>query len=276
MKVVYLGTAAAEGIPALFCNCETCRRARAAGEFRSRAQVVIDSDLSVDFPPDNLYHAAKFPVDFSALKYVLVTHSHVDHFYAGDFVLRGYKYALGMKEPRLTLFGNRETLSVFLEGTRREMRPEISEQIGLVELRPFERVRFGEYEVHPLAAAHSSEQPLLFLIEKGGKRILHLHDTALLPEEDYRYLERLGGRVDLVTLDCTFLDRRAGEGARHMGLYECAEVLGRLEQIGLLDGATKKVITHFSHTSAPTRERLARAEEQFGVIAAYDGMELVL
>ena len=31
MKLTYLGTAAAEGIPALFCECEACRRARALG-----------------------------------------------------------------------------------------------------------------------------------------------------------------------------------------------------------------------------------------------------
>ena len=47
MKVQYLGTGAAEGVPAVFCNCEYCRglRARmAAGragrEVRSRSQVI--------------------------------------------------------------------------------------------------------------------------------------------------------------------------------------------------------------------------------------------
>ena len=31
MKLQYLGTAAAEGWPALFCTCDNCARARAAG-----------------------------------------------------------------------------------------------------------------------------------------------------------------------------------------------------------------------------------------------------
>ncbi len=31
MKLKYLGTAAAEGIPALFCRCEMCAYARKAG-----------------------------------------------------------------------------------------------------------------------------------------------------------------------------------------------------------------------------------------------------
>ena len=54
MKILYLGTGAAEGVPAVFCNCDTCREARRRGEkeFHSRSQVLIDGELSVDFPPD--------------------------------------------------------------------------------------------------------------------------------------------------------------------------------------------------------------------------------
>ena len=32
MKILYLGTGAAEGVPAVFCNCDTCREARRRGE----------------------------------------------------------------------------------------------------------------------------------------------------------------------------------------------------------------------------------------------------
>jgi len=41
MKFQYLGTAAAEGWPALFCNCDNCEKARKAGgkNIRIRTQV---------------------------------------------------------------------------------------------------------------------------------------------------------------------------------------------------------------------------------------------
>ena len=44
MKITYLGTGAAEGVPALFCNCDTCRTVRALGgrEIRSRTQILVD------------------------------------------------------------------------------------------------------------------------------------------------------------------------------------------------------------------------------------------
>ena len=31
MKIQYLGTGAAEGIPAIFCECDTCKKARELG-----------------------------------------------------------------------------------------------------------------------------------------------------------------------------------------------------------------------------------------------------
>ena len=275
MKVQYLGTGAAEGVPAMFCNCAFCKEARKQGVLRSRTQVLIDGELSVDFPPDAFYHMAKSGVDFSGIRYLLVTHAHQDHFFANDFILRGYKFAADMAEPDLNIFGSEEVCEIFCESTRRELRPEIGQHIHLYVLGAFEEARFGEWRVYPLKAKHSSREPLLFLLEKGGKRVLHLHDTGLLPEEDYEYLAKVGGApADLVTLDCTFLFDRVDENARHMGIYEDMQVLKRLEEIGLADGHTKRVISHFSHNACPTEENLRRAEEEFGVIAAYDGMTL--
>ena len=89
------------------------------------------------------------------------------------------------------------------------------------------------------------------------------------------YLQGLGGApCDLVTLDCTFLYDDAPHSARHMGVRENAELLRRLREMGLVDGHTKAVITHFSHNSEPTEEKLRRAEGELGVIAAYDGLTL--
>lgn len=277
MKINFLGTGAAEGIPAIFCNCTFCRKARQEGLIRSRTQVLFDGELSIDFPPDAFYHMAKSGADFSALGYVLFTHSHMDHLYANDFILRGYKYASALTVSELHIFGNREVCEVFCESTRRELRDDIRSTIHLYELSAFEEARFGGWTVYPLKAKHSSKDPLVFLLEKEGKRVFYLHDTGLLPEEDYEYLSMIGGKAaELIVFDCTFLFDRADGNARHMGLYENAEIFRRLEELGLADGHTKKVITHFSHNAAPTAEKLRRAEEEFGVIAAYDGMELEL
>ena len=84
MKIQFLGTAAAEGVPAMFCNCPVCGGVRALGqaEFRTRTQVLIDGKLSVDFPPEAYFHSLKYGFNCADIRYLLVTHSHMDHFYA--------------------------------------------------------------------------------------------------------------------------------------------------------------------------------------------------
>ncbi len=275
MRIQYLGTGAAEGIPAAFCNCSFCRKARSEGEVRTRAQILLDGELSIDFPPDAFFHAVKFGADLSAIRYLLVTHAHMDHFYAHDFVLRGYKYARDMTAPSLTVYGNAETHEVFRESTVREMKEDVEAGIRFVEVSPFEEISFGDWRVWTLRARHSSRDPLLFLIERGGKRVLHLCDTGALTQESEAYLAELGGPpYKLVTLDCTFLYGKTEPSSRHMGLDENARTLEKLARIGLVNGRTKKVITHFSHNASPSRELLSQAEREYGVIAAYDGMQL--
>ena len=58
MKIQYLGTAAAEGWPALFCRCKACKEAARLGgkNLRTRSQAIIDDCLLVDFPPDTYLH----------------------------------------------------------------------------------------------------------------------------------------------------------------------------------------------------------------------------
>ena len=280
MKIEYLGTGAAEGVPALFCNCAFCRSLRtrlAAGEntkeLRTRMQVLVDGELSVDFPPDAFSHMAR-GVDFSAIKYLLVTHSHMDHFYAHDFVLRGYKYAKEMAADTLTVYGNREVLEVFRESTWRELKGEVAKHVRTMSVNAFEELVFDDWRVYTMPAHHSSEDPLLYMVERGGKRYLHLCDTGRIPDESMDFLKALKKRADVVSCDCTFLWEDSDPNARHMDLKEAVYTRERLRRAGVCDEGTKFVITHFSHNSAPSCEALARAEETYGVIAAYDGMTI--
>lgn len=279
MKFEFLGTGAAEGVPAMFCDCETCRTARRLGEseFRTRAQLLIDGELSVDFPPDAYYHSLRFGADLSAIKYLLVTHSHMDHFYAHDFILRGYKYASEIAHP-LKIYGNSEVKKVYAECTRRELRAEVAEQIEVTEVLPFQPFSFGDYTATALKAQHSkAEDAFVYLLEKGGKTYLHLTDTGRLPIETLDYLARWakGGKtVDLVTFDCTFLFQTAGAVSRHMGLGDNQAMQAEFSRLGIVDGHTVYVVTHFSHNAAPLKENLKTLQKDYGYLPAYDGFSL--
>ena len=99
--------------------------------------MLIDTELMIDFPPESYYHAMRFGIDLSAVRTLLVTHSHTDHFYAQEFVNRGYKFAEGIASEFLDIYGNGEVLSVYEEGTRREMRDGVRSGIRRRRLRNF-------------------------------------------------------------------------------------------------------------------------------------------
>ena len=93
MKITFLGTAAAEGFPAIFCNCEYCNEARRLGgkNIRTRSQALIDDELLIDFPADTYSHFLKHGIRGDEIKYLIITHGHSDHLYPADFEMRhGY------------------------------------------------------------------------------------------------------------------------------------------------------------------------------------------
>ena len=110
MRITYLGTGAAEGVPAMYCKCEICEetRRRGASEYHTRSQIIVDGDLGIDFPPDAYYHSLAHGVKLEDICYLLITHSHMDHFYAHDFILRGYKYSYDHTSPVLHIYGNEQ------------------------------------------------------------------------------------------------------------------------------------------------------------------------
>jgi len=111
MKFKYLGTAAAEGIPAIYCNCEVCQTARKLGgrELRSRSQALVDDKLLIDFPCDTYWHAITYGIDLTKIKHILITHSHNDHFYPLDmaYIRKSFAHLPDDFEP-VTVYGNQE------------------------------------------------------------------------------------------------------------------------------------------------------------------------
>ena len=70
MKILYMGTAAAEGWPGLFCSCYVCSHARKVGgrNLRIRTQTLLDDELLLDFPPDSDCRALRCGLDAGKLR----------------------------------------------------------------------------------------------------------------------------------------------------------------------------------------------------------------
>jgi phosphoribosyl 1,2-cyclic phosphate phosphodiesterase len=59
-----------------------------------------------------------------------------------------------------------------------------------------------------------------------------------------------------------------------MGIKDNMLMKQKLVEAGICGPNTRYVITHFSHNGNPTRENLKDLERDYGVTAAYDGMQV--
>jgi len=276
MKLKYLGTAAAEGWPALFCRCEYCENARSLGgkDIRTRSQALINDDLLIDFPVDTYMHAAINRLDLSAVKYCFVTHSHLDHFSPTDVFLRNTDfYAHNMTTPTLTFYGNGDVIDKLKKTVKVYASDEAKPSVEYDKIKAYKTVCVGRYKVTPLPANHkNNESAFVYLIESDDGNILYLHDTGILYDEVYDYLKAKGVRVGLVSYDCTYVVLKSAGG--HMGLDSVPIVRKRLEEIGVSDENTVSVVNHFSHNGKLSHDELCEEAEKIGFITAYDGMEI--
>ena len=58
MKLTFYGTGASEGVPAVFCECESCVQARKLGgrNLRTRTSARVDDHVLIDFSVDSFAH----------------------------------------------------------------------------------------------------------------------------------------------------------------------------------------------------------------------------
>ena len=272
MKIKYLGTAAAEGWPALFCSCQACEKARQRGgrNIRTRSQALVDGALLLDFPADSYSHMLQHGLRLGQLCSLLITHSHDDHFYPMDLFMRMKPYAHGLTAP-LRVYGNQQVCALLEEAVERFSNEEIRNWISWQEATPFQPFETEGYRVTPLPANHmKTEQALFYAIEKGGKALLYAHDTgALFPEA----LEALKGfRFQLASLDCTH--GPADCGGTHMGLEEDASLRRWMLENGCAGEDTVFLLNHFSHNGGLIYDEMKEEAARYGFLTSYDGMEV--
>lgn len=262
MELMYLGTAAAEGVPAMFCDCERCRKARKRGgkEIRMRSGAIIDGTLKLDFGPDAYAGMLHFGLSFVGVEHILITHSHMDHFCPEDIACIHPPYS--HREAPLHIYGNAKV---------GEMLKEVDGKTLLfTELHPFETYEIGGYQVTPLQAVHApGEEALFYRIEKDGKAILYAHDTDEFTEADMTYLT--GKHHDLISLDCTNGELEM-DYIGHMGAKDDLRMREKLLSVGAADEKTIFVANHFSHNGVLPSEELALLMP--GFIISSDGLKI--
>lgn len=277
-----LGSAAAEGIPAVFCGCETCRKARKNGgkDLRFRTSYILNERVRVDYGPDAIAQDFKFQLNSELIRHIFITHPHLDHFTPELFLFRRWD-SMVPEGNTLSVYGSRGTIAKMMEcfwGTTWFDGDLKGFQLETVIFEYFKTIYpAGEdMEVIPLPASHYFDcpyiEPAIYVIRSGDKWIFLANDTGAFPAETWKFLEEKKFKFDIVVCDCTWGTRTNDSG--HLGGECILDVKKRLEKIGSVTTDTKFAVNHFTHNCHATHAELEEYFNPHGILVGYDGMEL--
>lgn len=276
MKFTFLGTAAAEGLPAVFCQCEVCQISRRLGgkHLRTRSQALVNDDLLIDFPVDTYMHMLRHGIDLASIKHILITHTHSDHLAPKDFewLQDGFSH---LKDTRpVTIYGS-EAVGKIIRPLLANLQFDKKNKAAFQEVEPFKKFVVKGYTITPLKAVHDPNSgPVMYSISQGNKSLLYAHDTGYFAEEVWDYFEKKRPYFHLVTLDCT-------EGHRdihyntHMNLEQNIKVRDRMLEMGCADKDTKFYCNHFSHNGGHVLyDEFKKIAKKAGLHVSYDGLQV--
>ncbi|MFM1965099.1 MAG: bifunctional adenosylcobinamide kinase/adenosylcobinamide-phosphate guanylyltransferase [Actinomycetota bacterium] len=270
MKVVVLGTGAADGWPSPFCECLSCADMRLRGHVRTPTAALVDDVILIDAGPTVPSAAARAGASLRHVRHVLVTHGHPDHL-----------------DPALLLWldWNPTPHTVHLWGPPavvRACRDWIGPRtpIELHEVSPGDALTLptpsGDIRVRVIAARHEGRTPdevaaeaVIYDVRSAdGGRLLYATDTGLIddlePIRDAAY--------DVILIEETFGDH-LDHGTGHLDLATLPIMLERLEHVGARTESTQVIAVHLGHHNPPEallRDRLA----SFGVRLVDEGAVL--
>lgn len=274
MKIKFLGTAAAEAVPAPFCECDVCEYARKhkGRNIRTRSQSIVDGKILIDFCPDTMMHTINEDIKLCKLSACIVTHPHFDHLFPNELFCRVGGVAHMKEEKPFVMYGMKETIDTLYE--KGEYTEYLIKEGKLIlnEIKEFVPFEVDGYKITPLKADHSTKEPVIYMIEKDNKALLYANDTGLFPDETYEYLEKIDTVFDVVSYDCTNV-LLEWDNVRHMGLNGNVIVRDKLQKMGRVNDNTIHVVTHFSHNGLAGYDDLVPIAEEKGFIVAFDGME---
>lgn len=284
MELIFLGTGAAEGVPAAYCRCAVCQGVRQRGgvEIKTRSSLRVGPHHQIDISPDHYCQMIRAGTDMYDVEHVLVTHTHQDHFTLSALcdkemsqVHNGKPLSLYMSEPAKKYV---EALIANMSLSEEDKRW-IDSNLVFHGLEYYQEYAIGGFLVRTIKGNHTAygvnEYSINYLLDlPHGKSLLYACDTGFYQEETWAYLA--GKRVDTLILECTFAGQtdRGEFPVGHLDLASYLTMLRRMAGIRFIDARTAVFATHFNphqgldHFSI--HDRLQHSP--YRAAAAYDGM----
>ncbi len=279
MKFKFLGTAAAEAIPSLWCTCDTCKQARVNGgkDIRRRASYLIDDDTLIDFGPDAHWQSVEFGIDLPNIKRIFFTHPHADHLTPIELLWRRAGYCNMPDQQIMDVYGSHQVACKIMEVlssgghlySLEDMKVAFHNVWHGVEITTDDGITATAID-----ARHAEGLGALFYaIRRNGKSILVANDTGYPLEHSWELIEKL--KFDMVTIDST-MGFSSTRYSGHMNVDTVVEFAERLKEKGCLNPGARVFATHFSHNGGTLHSRLEEYYTPHGIEVAYDGLEVEL
>ncbi|MEN6644406.1 MAG: MBL fold metallo-hydrolase [Armatimonadia bacterium] len=283
MFLKVLGSAAAEGWPATFCDCEACREARRRGgkNIRRRTTYQIGDTVHVDWGPDSYNSMISFGLDYSPLRHLFITHAHQDHWCPEELAWRRRGFSQIPEGSHLAVYGN----SHVAEGLLKENPDLEAIAAEFRAVKPYEPIELGpDFTAYGFTASHASEDELAlnYLFMYQGRGLVIGNDTGWWIPESWDFLQ--GFSLSLVVMDCTSGPLGTGPrdqstswvGTHHLNCEWVVEVRDELARRGALTADHTFIANHFSHNGGWLHEQLEDFFTPHNILVGYDGLEIDL
>lgn len=285
MKLTFLGTGAGETYPGYWCECPHCTYARKhrGKNLRTNSSMVIDEELLIDMGPSCFDNAARFGVNLSKLKTLLVTHPHEDHLYPQhlrwrntDESLLPLTYVEKMRHggprftdiPQLNIYGN----SFVMETLRKSLDDMEELKINLHEIKEGKEEKTDGYRILPVRGNHGSQQGFShsYIIQKDEKTLLYALDSGSYDEDQFALIQEY--QYDAVIMEgTTGLNEQYGG---HMCLMNNIRIRDRLKENKCLRENSRFLLTHLSPHWCPPHDWYESIVASEGLELAYDGLQI--
>ena len=243
------------------------------GEHRRLSSILIDGHILMDFTRTNL----EMLPEGCRPDTVFYTHSHGDHYHPATAL------KAGVKRVYLSQTWYDIAKNDFLRAAN-EL------QVPMPEIIPLyvgQAVHIGDLAITPLPASHATgyafEQTLIYLLEKGGARLIYATDTGGIPAVAARLAgidahDRAGKPITALIMEATMGmghddDFRVFTHTSVGGVERIVRVLEKTKRYAPPAGQPV-YLTHMARTLHPTQKELD-ATLPAPLAAAYDGLEVV-
>ncbi|MBT3344070.1 MAG: MBL fold metallo-hydrolase [Gemmatimonadetes bacterium] len=259
MRILFLGTGAADW-PRTY---EATLEQATSGAVRGTSAVLVNENMLIDCGPTVPDALALFGVDVSRITDMLITHTHGDHLDAEAM------------SRLLAARGQAEPLRIRVESASLARLQELElEGVEIHVLEPGQIFEVQGLTVTALAANHvvdAPQQPLHYLLESQGRRVMYATDGAWLLKQTWLALREQ-------PLDGLIWDATNGETEGDWRIFEHNSVdmirlmMQTLRREEIVTDQTRVWLTHMARTLCAPHQQMSERLRPEGLVPAHDGL----